>query len=197
MENILTSDNKLLKNENLLNNENNFETLLNIKRKYGKSDIEEMSYGFTTLEGKNFFRYLKNFNLTKDPDLLILPPKNHYYFDEKELKNIRTLVNLRNLNLVKDLNSFLYTLIRLLPQDANFLGYFSYNKFTFSGDGLFTGLSTRINNLLDLKTDHNMDKKEFAVRLRKFGFRIIDMTEMNGSVYFYAQKATNSSRLSA
>ena len=191
MENIITSENKFL------NNENNYETILNIERKYGKSNAEEMNFRFTTEEGKNFFRYLKTFNLAKDPDLLILPPKNHFYFDEKELKNIRTLVNLKNLNLIKDLNSFLYTLIRVLPQDANFLGHFSYNKFTFTGDGLLSGLSSRIINLLDQKTDHNMDKKEFTGRLRKFGFRIIDMTEMDGHIYFYAQKAINTSRLSA
>lgn len=191
MENILTSENKYL------NNENTYETILNIKKKYGKSNAEEMNFGFTTEEGKNFFRYLKTFNLAKDPDLLILPPKSHFYFDEKELINVRTLVNLKNLNLIKDLNSFLYALIRLLPQNANFVGYFSYNKFTFTGDGLFTGLSTRINKFLDLKTDHNMNKKEFSDRLQKFGFRIIDMTEMNGFVYFYAQKASNTSRLSA
>lgn len=191
MENLITSENKFL------NNENNYETILNIEKKYKKSDVAEMSYGFTTEEGKNFFRYLKNFNLAKDPDLLILPPKNHFYFDEKELKNVRTLVNLKNLNLTKNLNSFLYSLFSLLPQNANFIGYFSYNKFTFTGDGLITGLSERISKFLDLKTDHNMDKKEFSDRMQKFGFRIIDMTEMNGRVYFYAQKATNSSRLSA
>ena len=191
MENIITSENKFL------NNENNYETILNIERRYGKSDLAEMSYGFTTEEGKIFFRYLKNFNLAKDPDLLILPPKNHFYFDEKELKNVRTLVNLKNLNLIKDLNSFLYSLISLLPPNANFVGYFSYDKFTFSGYGLFTGLSTRINKFLDLKTDHNMDKKELSDRLQKFGLRIIDMTEMNGLVYFYAQKGSNTSSLSA
>ena len=191
MENIITSENKILNNENI------YETILNLERKSGKSNAEELNYGFTTEEGKNFFRYLKTFNLTKDPDLLILPANNHFYFDEKELKNVRTLVNLKNLNLIKDLNSFLYTLIRLLPQNANFVGYFSYNKFSFNGDGLFTGLSTRINKFLDLKTDHNMDKKEFSERLHKFGFSIIDMTEMNGFVFFYAQKAINTSRLSA
>ncbi len=191
METIVTPEKKFL------NNENNYETIFNIERKYGKSDVAEVSYGFTTEEGKNFFRYLKTFNLAKDPDLLILPAINHYYFDEKELKNVRTLVNLKNLNQIKELNSFLYTLIHILPENANFLGYFSYNKFSFTGDGLFTGLSTRINKFLDLKTDHNLDKKEFSDRLQKFGFRIIDMTEMNGLVYFYAQKASNTSRLSA
>ena len=188
MENITT--------ERYLNNDN-IDTILNIERKYVKTNPDEFIYGLNAEDGKNFFRYLKNFNLAKDPDLLILPPNNHYYFDEKELKNVRTLVNLRNLNLIKDLNSFLYTLARVLPPSANFVGYFSYNKFTFTGDGLFTGLSTRINKFLDLKTDHNLNKKEFSGLLQKFGFRIIDMTEVNGLTFFYTQKRSNESRLTA
>lgn len=181
-----------------INNDNiDIDTILNIERKYVKTDPDELTYGLNAEDGKNFFRYLKNFNLAKDPDLLILPPNNHYYFDEKELKNVRTLVNLRNLNLIKDLNSFLYTLVRILPPSANFVGYFSYNKFTFTGDRLFTGLSTRINKFLDLKTDHNLNKKEFAGLLQKYGFRIIDMTEMNGLTFFYTQKRSNESRLTA
>ncbi len=190
MENIATGS-------RYINNDNIYETILNIERKYVKPDPDELTYGLTAEDGKNFFRYLKNFNLAKDPDLLILPPNNHYYFDEKELKNVRTLVNLKNLNLIKDLNSFLFTLSRILPSNANFVGYFSYNKFTLTGDGLFTGLSTRINKFLDLKTDHNMDKKEFAGRLQKFGFRVIDMTELNGLTFFYVQKKSHESRLTA
>jgi len=190
MENIVTSENRFLNNEKII------ETILNIETKYQKPNLDEVNYGLSATDGKNFFRYLKNFNLAKDPDLLILPPNNHYYFDEKELRNVRTLVNLKNLNLIKDLNSFLFTLVRILPQNANFVGYFSYNKFTFTGYGL-TGLSTRINKMLDLKTDHNMDKKEFSERLQKFGFRIIDMTEINGLTFFYTQKKSHESRLTA
>jgi hypothetical protein len=191
MENIVSTNN------NYLNNENIYDTILNIETEKGKINLDEVNYGLTVRDGKNFFRYLKNFNLSKDPDLLILPPNNHYYFDENELKNVRTLVNLKNLNSIKDLNSFLFTLVRLLPPNANFVGYFSYNKFSLTGDNLFTGLSTRINKFLDLKTDHNLDKKEFSERLQKFGFRIIDMTEINGFTFFYTQKKSNESRLTA
>lgn len=179
MENLRTPDNIYLNNDSM------YETILKV-RKYTKPDLKEVNYGLTVEDGKNFFQYMKNFRLSKDPELLILPPNNHYYFDEKELRNVRTLINLKNLNLIKDLNSFLYTLVRMLPQNANFLGYFSYNKFSFT-DSLLTGLSSRLNNLLDLKTDHNMDKKEITERFQRLGYKVVDMTEVNGLTFFYTK----------
>lgn len=190
MENILAS-------ENYLDTENIYETILNIETKYDKSGFNEFSYGLSAEHGKNLFRYLKNFKLSKDPELLILPPNNHYYFDEKELRNVRTLINLKNLNLVKDLNSFLYTLVTLLPNEANFIGYFEYSKMSFAIDNLFSNLSSRLYNLLDSKTDHNLDKKELTARLLRYGFRVIDMTEINGLTFFYAQTVAKAQNFSA
>jgi hypothetical protein len=190
MENVLTTDNKNLSGEN-------YDTILKIKTEYGKPDLDEISYGLSAEDGKNLFLYLKNLNLIRDPELLILPPNNHYYFDEIELQSVRTIVNLKNLNLVRDLDAFLYTLMRLLPPGANFVGHFSYNKFTFTPDGIFTGLSTRINNLLDSRTNHNLDEKELSQRLKKFGFRVVDMTEMNGLIFFCSQNIRQAAELRA
>lgn len=191
MENNLTTGNIYMNNDNI------YQTIINIEKKYEKTEPNEYTYGLQVEDGKNFFRYLKNFNLSKDPDLLILPPNNHYYFDEHELKHVRTLINLKNLNLIKDLDSFLYSLGRLLPSNANFLGFFSYNKLNFSVDNLFSGLYTKFNNFLDLRKDHNLDEKELTTRLRKYGFHIVDMTEMNGLTYFYSRKSNHSSGFSA
>jgi hypothetical protein len=181
----------------LTGNENIYETIVNIERKYINADLRQYNSGLSAKDGSNFFHYLKTFNLDKDPDLLILPPNNHYYFDEKELGNVRTVVNLKNLNLIRNLDSFLYTLIQLLPNEANFLGYFSYNKISFSGDSIFNGLSTRLYNFLDFRTDHNMDEKELTERLYKSGFRIIDMKHMNGLIYFYSKTFHQANRMSA
>jgi hypothetical protein len=178
--------------ENSSPNNNIFDSTFNIgKFTYGKSEID--SYNLTEEVRQNLFRYLKNFNLDNDPDLLILPPNNHYYFDEKELKNVRTIINLKNLNLIKDLDSLLRTLIRITPPNINFIGYFSYNKLSLNVDEFLSGLSTRFYNLLDSKTDHNMDKKEISGLLKKYGFKIVDMTEMNGLTYFYSQNTHHQS----
>jgi hypothetical protein len=187
METNITSENRYLNSDNI------YQTILNLEKKYDKPDPDEVTFGLQIEDGKNFFRYLKNFNLLKDPDLLILPPNNHYYFDAHELGHIKTLINLKNLNLIKDQDSFLYNLGRMLPAGANFLGYFSYNKLGLSVDSLISGLYSRFNNFLDLKKDHNLSEKELNQRLSKYGFQIIDMTEMNGMTYFYARKSNHSS----
>ncbi len=188
METILTSDEKPLQNDYV------YETILNIERKYQKSDFNEVNFGLSAEEGNVFFQYLKKFNLTKDPRLLILPPHNHYYFDKSELRRVRTIINLKNLNLVKDLDSFLLNLSQLMAPDANFVGYFSFNKMSLKWDGLVAGLSSRLNNLLDLRTDHNMDKKELSLRMQKNGFKIVNMTDLNGYTYFYSQRICNYTR---
>lgn len=191
MENNIATENKYLNNENI------YQTIINIEKKYEKNDPDEFSFGLQVEDGKNFFRYLRIFNLSKDPDLLILPPNNHYYFDEHELGHIKTLINLKNLNLIKDLDSFLFSLGRMLPSDANFLGYFSYNKLSLMSDSLISGLYSRFNNFLDFRKDHNLDEKEITGRLKKYGFHIVDMTEMNGLTYFYSRKSLHSTELRA
>jgi hypothetical protein len=152
----------------------------------GKPSFSPVNSGLTAEGGQIIFRYLKSFNLSKGPELLILSPNSHYYYDKNELKNVRTVVNLKKLNLIKDLDTFLHTLFRILPPNVNFIGCFSDRK-TSGENGLLSGLSARFNNLLESLTDHNMDKKYVTELLEKCGFKVIDMTEMNGLVFFYSQ----------
>jgi hypothetical protein len=40
---------------------------------------------------------------------------------------------------------------------------------------------------MDSKTDHNIDKKDVSGLLEKSGFKVVDMTEINGLTFFYSQ----------
>jgi len=155
-----------------------------------KPNFSPDNFSLTAEGGKNLFRYLKNFNLSGESDLLILPPNAHYYYDKDDLKNVRTIINLRKLNYIKDLDQFFKTLIHILPVNVNFVGCFSDRK---SGNrkGFLTGLSYRVTNFLDSRTNHYLDRKEVTHLLVKWGFNIIDMTETNGLTYFYSQKANH------
>jgi hypothetical protein len=42
-----------------------------------------------------------------------------------------------------------------------------------------------------------MDRKELSERLQKFGFKILDMTELNGFTYFYSQNVRQPFKKSA
>ena len=151
-----------------------------------KPNFSRDNFSLTAEGGRNFFHYLKSFNLFKEPELLILSPNIHFYYDENDLKGVRTFIILKKLNLIKDLDTFLHTVFLILPENINFVGCFSDSK-TVDGNGFLTGLSTRFNNFLDSRTDHNMDKKDVSDLLEKHGFKIIDMTEMNGLTFFYSQ----------
>jgi len=153
---------------------------------YGKPIFSADNFNLTAEGGLTFFKYLKSFNLFSEPELLILSPNIHFYYDENDLKDVRTFILLRKLNLIKELDTFLNTLSQILPPDVNFVGCFSDNK-TLKWNGLVSNLSNKLNNILDSKTDHFLDKKDVSELLEKHGFKIIDMTEMDDLILFCSQ----------
>ncbi|MCU0456553.1 MAG: hypothetical protein MUE74_09650 [Bacteroidales bacterium] len=161
---------------------------------HGLKDIPGEQQGFNSLShrltaegGKNIFLYLKSFNLLSKQDFLILSPTSHYYYEENDFRNIKTIVNLIKLNTISNPDTFFTTLIRVLPADVNFIGCFSITK-PFMGAQFLSDLTARVNNLLDLGPERMMDRKDVAGLLGKYGFRVIDMTEMNGLIYFYSRR---------
>ena len=173
-------------------------------------NIEMLSYGRTNFSpaiinkiaeaGENFFRYLKSLGLSKEPDLMILSSKHHYNYDENDLKSVRTIISFKKLNLIKYLDAFLYALVRILPQNVNFIGCFSDSN-TLKGNGFLfcqpSRLFNRFINFLDSSTNHSMDKNIVSEVLERNGFKVVDMTEMHGLTYFYSQKINKSVELNA
>jgi hypothetical protein len=153
---------------------------------YGKPFFSSDNFNLTAEGGVTIFKYLKSFDLFREPELLILSPNIHFYYDENDLKDVRTFILLRKLNLIKELDTFLSTLSLILPSNVNFVGCFSDNK-TLKWNGFVSNISNKINNILDSKTDHFLDKKDVSELLAKHGFKIIDMTEMDELILFYSQ----------
>jgi len=144
---------------------------------------------------ETFFYYLDSLGLAKDTDMMILSSIHHYYYDINDLTCVKILINLKKLNHIKHLNSFLHTLFRLLPPDADFIGYFKEDKNSDSITSHFNPSSRLINgiiNFLDSRTDRNLSKNEVSKMLASHGFRVLDMTEINGLIYFRAKNTRNS-----
>jgi hypothetical protein len=164
------------------------ETITKRKTGFNPSIIKVINEG-----GENFFLYLKRHNFSKEENLLVLPSVHHFYYDQKELKGVRTLVNLKKLNHIKHLDGFLQTIFLLLPPEANFIGCFTNDK-NMNKNGL-TGykasrLLSRFTNFIDSRIDRILDKGEVLEALERNGHKIVDMTEMDGLTYFYS-KSTN------
>jgi hypothetical protein len=167
------------------------------RKKSADSYFDEISYRSTAEIGKNFFGYLKRFNLSGDKNLFVLPTANHYYYDKRELRRVRTVINLRKLNLIDDIDTFLKTIFQFLPPTAKLVGCFSDNRNVFVKEGFFSGLSERLSNLLDLRTVHYLDKNTVYEVLERHGFKVVDMTEIDGLTYFISQSTCQPLRIRA
>jgi hypothetical protein len=145
---------------------------------------------------ENFLDYLNSRGIRGGSDLLVLPSNYHYFYDRKDLRGIKTVINLRELNYIKDLNAFLYNLHFILPADASLFGRFSAERTDTIGDLLSTFIN-RFNNFIDLRTFHSLGKKEVQKLMEIHGFRISDLSETDGSNYFHSQNNCPSSRPAA
>jgi hypothetical protein len=133
----------------------------------------------------NFNDYLSWNGLSKNDDLLVLPSTLHYYYDYEELKSVRTLINLRKLNQVKNLGDFLQTLYRGLSPETNFIGCFADSK----SEKISTPVRyyKKFLDFIDARFNAEMDCRHFSKLLESHGFKIMDMTEINGLTYFRSQ----------
>ena len=160
-------------------------------------------------EGNESFRhYIDWLGLSRDPKLVVLSSVHHYYYDAEEMINVRTVVNLRELNQIKEINSFLHSMFQILPARSYLIGCFVDNKrqslFSFRralrenqnetlGEEFRNGIRSRIPLLdtifsfLDARTNKFLTGKNVNQLLGNNGFRVMDMTELDGLTYFCAQ----------
>jgi len=171
---------------NINNGSNAFEK---VRGSWEKKEFNLSPLGIVEKGDVNFYRYIKKLGIPDDPDLVILSSNNHYYYGENDLQNVKTIINLKRLNMIKRLDKFLCSLINILPPDTNFLGCFSDG----TGDrnelrgGKFSRIVLRFNNFLDSKTDRDMDMKKVTDLLVSHGFKIFDMSKIDGVTYFHSK----------
>jgi len=163
-----------------------------------------------TAEGcEKFANYIEWLGLDKDPDIVVLSSLHHYYYDAEEIKNVKSVINLKELNRIKQIKNFLHSIFHNLPSRSNFIGCFVDNN-KVNGFELRNGSSQYLKNsnkddiengivsnipilnklisFMDSRTNKYMSKNSVSLLLRDHGFRVTDMTEINGLIYFCAQK---------
>ncbi len=139
--------------------------------------------------GEDYYQYIKWLQLSKKPNLLVLSSTHHYYYESDDLKRIKTLVNLKKLNNIKHLQSFLGTIVRILPPKANFIGCFKSNNQDGSVFSFYQSskIFNRLVNYIDSRTDRSLTKKQVSKLLEEYKLTIVDITDINGITYFCSQ----------
>jgi hypothetical protein len=161
-----------------------------------------------TKAAENFVRYLDQLNVEKDSNLVVLSSSHHYYYDAEEMINVKTMVNLTELNQIKQLKDFLHSIFRILPSKCTFIGCFVNNKkqdgfvlnsnptdsyYKRNSDAIENGIASSspilnmIYNMIDSKTNKYLSDRSVSLFLEEHGFKVTNMTEIDGLTYFCAQ----------
>lgn len=159
--------------------------------------------------GPAFLDYVSRLGLAQEQGMVILTFRQHFYFDAEELKRATTLVNLTELNKITTVTDFFRTCYRIMPQRSNLLGRFIDNKengryklnsssSAFTNGDYFDDIENsilsrvpfinRLYSILDSRTNSYMSKSSVSLLLHDYGFKVMDMTVLNGQTYFHAQK---------
>ena len=72
--------------------------------------------------------YLDRMDLIKESGMLVIPSSRHYFYDAEDMKGIRTVITLRQLNYIREIRDFLKQITSLLPLNSNFIGCFVDNR---------------------------------------------------------------------
>ena len=162
-----------------------------------------------TAEGcENFAKYIEQMGLAQDPNLVVLSSQHHYYYDAEEMIDVKTVVNLKKLNQIKQIKDFLHSIFRIFPPNCNLIGCFVNNKkqngfvlntspsdsyYKRNSDAIENGivssspLLNMIYNMIDSKTNKYLSERSVSMLLREHGFKVLDMSEMEDLTYFCAQ----------
>jgi hypothetical protein len=193
---------KVIQSQNVLNYQINNAADINGERS-NWLDREKTFSEILSSEGcNNFADYIELLGFINDPDMVVLSSKHHYYYDQEELKNVNTITNLKELNKIKQIKNFLQSVRFILHQRGNLIGYFTDNTqnigfrsilnssdsdTTENGVVSMHPLLKIIFNIMGAAINIFLTKKSVRLMLEDNGFKVLDMTELNGQIYFHAQ----------
>jgi hypothetical protein len=181
-------------------------------RRNASSGESRLSHLFDelTVEARNdLISYLEGMGLVTDPAILVIPSSRHFFYDADDIRGVKTIVNLKQLNYVREIRDFLRKISELLPQESSFVGCFidnkSQNGFSDKYSNLPRNLSekaeayengiesripfiNRMYSFIDLKTNRYLTKRTVTNLLEECALQLTGMTELNGLTYFHARK---------
>jgi hypothetical protein len=158
---------------------------------------------------EDFINYLAQQDLVGETGMLVIPSNRHFFYDAEDMRKVKTVVSLKQLNHIREMKDFLKTIADLLPQSSNFIGCFIDNKAhsgfsdeysNFTGSELNqaetyeNGIESRIPfinrmySFIDSRTNRYLTRRRVKNLLEECGLQVVEMTNLHGMTYFYTQK---------
>jgi len=194
------------------NSENNDQT---VKLTYRKRLLSENSRISKFLEDlpertrEDFFNYLAQQGLVSETGMLVIPSNHHYFYDAEDMRKVKTIISLKQLNHIREMKEFLQSIADLLPQGSNFIGCFTDNKAQSGFSDNYSnypgqkedktevfenGIESRIPfinrmyDFIDARTNKYLTRRSVKSLLEEYGLQVVEMTNLHGITYFYTQK---------
>lgn len=170
---------------------------------------DKLKIGLVDEVHDDLFSFLNQLGMISTSGLLVIPAGQHYFYDAEDLKGVQTVINLRQLNYVREIRNFLQTIASLLPHKSKFVGCFvdnkSQNGFPDKYNNLPRQLSekleayengiesripfiNRMYSFIDSRTNRYLTKRTVSHLLEECGLQLVSMTELNGLTYFCTEK---------
>src|SRR5665647_999130 len=158
---------------------------------------------------EDFFNYLAQQNLVDETGMLVIPSNRHFFYDAEDMRKVKTVVSLKQLNHIREMKDFLKTIADLLPQNSNFIGCFIDNKAQSGFSDEYSNLRgselnqaetyengiesripfiNRMYSFIDSRTNRYLTRRRVKNLLEECGLQVIEMTNLHGMTYFYTQK---------
>lgn len=134
---------------------------------------------------EDMYNYVHWTGLVREAGMMVLLSISQYHYDLADLQNIRILINQKQLNSVRHLESYLHILFSALPADAYFLGCIKCNNHIIN-EKTRTSLRKfyRSSNGSDFYPERLFTKEGVYKLLEGQGYKVIDLTDMKGITYF-------------
>ncbi len=175
----------------------------------GAPGLNNLFSELNTSVRQDLISYLEEVGLVSDPAILVIPSSRHFFYDAEDLKGVKTVVNLKQLNYVREIRDFLHKISELIPLESSFVGCFIDNKsqngfsdkysnlpkeLSDKAEAYENGIESRIPfinrmySFIDLKTNRYLTKRTVTNLLEECNLQLVGMAELNGLTYFHARK---------
>jgi hypothetical protein len=124
--------------------------------------------------GETFFHYLNSLGHAYKCNMMLLSSRHNYCYDYSDLRGASMVINLKRMNRVPHMMSFLNTISKAVTEGAFFSGCFSEHS---TPGSTFCSIPS-----------HEISRDEMVGHLESTGLIVFDMTEIKGLTYFIAKK---------
>jgi hypothetical protein len=190
-----------------------------IKRDIPSNDIESAVSIYDLLVeelGEEVFYYLDKLGATPDHNIILLSPIRHYIYSSTELKQVKTVINLIEINDTRTVKIFLHNFNRVLPMKCYFVGKFTDYKVKTeqvktSNPYIIRHMLLMLHTfehkivpkipvinyfqyLLNSRKLKYLTSKKMRKLLKNSGFHVVDIKQINGVSYFISQKVSHNQK---